>query len=379
MDVLITKKGREQAAQGVLNFAYASFTDLHTFYQASGSDNIAEDHTDRVYFEAFSRHQDTIIPELELGTTIKSFKTDDFILDGVTLASGSFSIGAVEYVNILSASDARSSFDRSQQKTDAGPTATPRYSKLPKRFFKSLLKCFTDQRIIGTTDNFSSTSGFRFHAHTGSFDDYIEHLNINGRRVRSKTEFNEGARRKSFDSIKNLFQDSKVGQMPNYRYLAPINTDGSSLGRYPNISQPARSIDDLMSHLQDRHRQTFHIAESSMLNNMIGQVFEYKHLERNGKIELHKLSIIDYGEHTITEDDVTKEVRVFFIGKLIDFDDYVTGGGYSLQGRESLNFMPDKAYGKSWSTQPGGGFENSYSNDFNRKQSFVNIFTVILS
>ena len=368
MDVLITKKGREQAAQGVLNFAYASFTDLHTFYQASGSDNIAEDHTDRVYFEAFSRHQDTIIPELELGTTIKSFKTDDFILEGITLAEGTFRIGSVEYRNILTGSGGLTGFDRRQReiKLDdqrfARGRLGERFTKTPNKFFRSLLKCFTDQRIIGTTDNFSSTSGFRFHAHTGSFDYYLEPLESNGRVLQAATVFNEGARKRSFDSIKNLFQDGKVGQMPNYRYLAPVNTDGSSLGRYASIHQPPRNIDDLMAHLETRHKQTFNVAESSVINNMLGQVFEYKS-RPNINIEMQKLSIIDYGEHTLEEDGVTKSVRVFFIGKLIDQDDRTD----PFQLRNNL--------------QRGRRIEYSigYNNDFNRKQSFLNIFTVVMS
>ena len=49
MDSLVTQLGREQAAEGVLNFRFASFTDYHTFYQLSGSDNVAEDHTSRIY------------------------------------------------------------------------------------------------------------------------------------------------------------------------------------------------------------------------------------------------------------------------------------------------------------------------------------------
>ena len=92
MDFLVTKEGRRQAASGQLMIRYATFTDHHTFYRASGSNGVAEDATDRIYFEATSRYQDVVVPELEPGTTSISrpFRTEDFSISGKTIASGTF-------------------------------------------------------------------------------------------------------------------------------------------------------------------------------------------------------------------------------------------------------------------------------------------------
>ena len=53
MDVIVTREGRRQMADGDLRATFASFTDKHTFYEkdiVSGS----TDPTKRIYFEACS-------------------------------------------------------------------------------------------------------------------------------------------------------------------------------------------------------------------------------------------------------------------------------------------------------------------------------------
>ena len=84
LDLIVTHEGRRQAAQGQLKIAYATFTDMHTFYQASGSFNVAEPADSRLFFEAANRVQDVVVPELEPGNSLRPFRAGDFIVDGHT-------------------------------------------------------------------------------------------------------------------------------------------------------------------------------------------------------------------------------------------------------------------------------------------------------
>ena len=43
IDAIITQEGRRQVAAGDLQIKYVTFTDRHTFYESSGSNNVAAD------------------------------------------------------------------------------------------------------------------------------------------------------------------------------------------------------------------------------------------------------------------------------------------------------------------------------------------------
>ena len=81
IDFVITHEGKRQAGTGEMQIQFATFTDMHTFYETSGSQQIpelAEDASDRIFFEAHDRFQDVIIPELEAGFSLRPFRTQDF-------------------------------------------------------------------------------------------------------------------------------------------------------------------------------------------------------------------------------------------------------------------------------------------------------------
>ena len=100
LDVIVTSEGKRQATQGQLKIAFASFTDMHTFYQGSGSFDVAETADTRLFFEATNRVQDVVVPELEPGNSLRPFRTGDFFVDGHTMASGSFKVGFIDRANI---------------------------------------------------------------------------------------------------------------------------------------------------------------------------------------------------------------------------------------------------------------------------------------
>ena len=95
LDAIILDSGRAQAAMGEMRFRFYSFTDKHAVYQASGSHPVvADDATDRIYFEAVQDHQDFITPETDFnGQLIEDFgllsSTDSFY----KLGTAGFSVG----------------------------------------------------------------------------------------------------------------------------------------------------------------------------------------------------------------------------------------------------------------------------------------------
>jgi len=335
MDTLVTQLGREQAANGQLNVRFASFTDYHCFYRASGSNNCAEDHTDRVYFEAFSRDQDLIIPELDLGTTSKPFKTADFEMDGVTIAEGTLRVGNVDYVNIKS-----------------GSNFAPSVGKL----LKQITDNFKDLKLITTKDTFSDTSGFSFNESTGSFifknDSFNTEVNENS------TRFNDGASEVSVATTPSLFMDEKLNHLPNFKYLPPVNTtsatsqDPRPLGLYEKINNDAYTYEGLMDHLKEniREKKEFLFSDTSYDNNFFAQVFSVNETTK----EFEKLQIIDFGEFSTPEDDYSQSKHVYFIGKIVE--DMQLGNQISAD-------LP---------------FEDIFPSLKSRSQTFFNIFTVVL-
>ena len=293
MDLLVTSEGRRQAAYGQLNVKYATFTDYHVFYESSGSLGYAEDATDRIMFESSNRYQDVVIPELEPGTTsvAGSFKTEDLIVAGASIASGTFSTGILPSGPI--------------------PLSGSTLMSARGRLLEGITKNFKDQRILSTEDTFSTTTGFKInHPLSGTF----RHPRIHNR----EDFYNEAGRsgRISVDSSPSIFRDIKTSHLPNFKFLPPINSTldpevpGDPLGVYANLnSEQILTIEDLNSHLESKEMIEIDFEETSLDNNILAQMFEFA----NGEIQ--KLSIIDFGSFPDTEFH-SPDKHVYFIGKI---------------------------------------------------------------
>lgn len=351
MDSLITQLGREQAAQGVLKFRFASFTDYHTFYQASGSNNVAEDHTSRLYFEAHSRPQDLIIPELQLGNQSRPFRTKDFELQGTYLASGSFNTGVELYPNVITGSN---------------------IEEASNKFLKGLLGNLSDNQMIATKDTFNEEVGFSLAGRsTGSFiykdTRFKERRDDNN--IRLRTPFNDGAPVVLVSDAPSLFADSRVNHLPNFTYLPPVNKPsvifprGTVLGNYPRLDNAQKTIQQISTELEENSRQyeTFAFENTSRDNNILIQAFEISTSGANiGNFT--KLDMIDYGEFYHEQDTERPEKRVFFIGKVINENDF-----------ESLAIKDD--YMRKIHDDEQKVLISQMSSN---SQSFFNIFTVVL-
>ena len=289
IDFLITKQGRRQMSSGRMRVEFATITDSHTFYEASGSNNedIATDASDRLFFEACERPQDLIVPELQSGYSMQPFSPGDFSISGRKIASGTFKSGVMTNKNVLS-----------------GSTIT---DELPQRLMTSLSTNFREQRILGTEDVFSDTSEFALTAHTASFVLTDENL-----------DFPIG-RRRPLDNIPNIFNNQRFSHLPNFRYMPPINAsldeDGNTvpLGNYPNlqVDRPVRTRGQLENLLGPKQSLEFGFRDTSRDNNIIAQVFEFS--DSDSSVE--KLSIVDFGEFS-DNDPESPGSHVYYIGKI---------------------------------------------------------------
>ncbi len=285
MDILVTNEGKRQASMGELTIQYATFTDRHAFYRAKpGSNEVADDATERLYFECASRQQDQIVIETLENGTIKSFKTSDFDLEGTNIASGSLS-QAADIANVF--------------------LTGSQFVGKAKEIIADVTKNFTDQQIVGRADPFSDTSGFEIYPKKTTFTiSDSSPIRVDGIKVAS------------LDSVESLFQDRRLSHMPNFKYMPPKNLPvlggetGSNLGTYVNWTQKeVLTIQSLMESLEGKDYVDVEFTETSRDNNLLMQPFEFR------PDSIQKLAIIDFGTFP-DEDPYSPGKRVFFLGKM---------------------------------------------------------------
>ena len=97
MDTLITATGRNQASRGELDVRFASITDRQINY-TTGSEGVLEDLSLKIYFEAASDDNDTIVFENDSDGNLQPFVSDDYTIYGglafdVTASQSTKSVG----------------------------------------------------------------------------------------------------------------------------------------------------------------------------------------------------------------------------------------------------------------------------------------------
>lgn len=298
MDFIVTQEGKRQAGFGQLRTKFASFTDLHTFYEKSGSldqPDLADDASSRIFFEAHNRYQDVIVPELEEGTSLRPFKTGDFEVAGNIIASGTFQVGFINRMNVLTGSDL--------------PQMMP-------EVLNGITQNFSDQRIIGSIDEYSFSQDFKVQPAQVEFkiDKNFDYLRT--------TEIGQDAGFLKLESAPSIFHDARFSHFPNFLYLPPENApepgfgSGTPLGVYPHLAEePIASLDDILNSLKDKQNATLRFDPTSRGNNIVCQFFEASGLG------VDKLSVIDFGNFDdeipgSPESILSPGRRVFFVGKM---------------------------------------------------------------
>ena len=293
LDFIITQAGKEQAGVGELKIKYATLTDLHTFYEKSGSleiPDLASDASNRILFEAHSRYQDIVVPELKAGMYLQPFKSGEQteVAGGGLLLSSSIRLG-VSGTFQLSGSNLEDKMGL---------------------FLEGLTNNFTDQRIIGTNDEFSFYQDIEISPSTGSF-----HVNSETKYLRADIG---GAGDTNSSNIPSIFSDRRFADFPNFKFLPPKNLpipgqtleEANALGSYPKLNEkPIITIDELEDSLKDKESFTINFSKTSRDNNLVIQFFE----QDSGSIE--KLAVVDFGSFE-DEDPLSQGKRVLYIGKI---------------------------------------------------------------
>jgi len=272
LDTVITPTGRAQLAQGEMQIMYASFSDRQMYYE-TGSNGELTDPGDRIYFEAYSSDSDLIIPETDSAGNLVPFMTDTFNLYGGKVVSGSALQQDVSlYANELTADS---------------------------------LKSFQRQQILGTRHTMKNeiVDAFTTTPTETTFYEAAEVANLGDTIMTA-----------SLDDVECLWQDYRVAQALNYRYLPPRTAvkpgevTGSILGSYTKINQdPLASYDEVLQKLADQQYTKFSFSNTRTTNDLLGQIFEV-----SGDT-LTKLTLIDGGTYPVNG---SSDPHVYYAGKL---------------------------------------------------------------
>lgn len=279
MDTILTDQGRHELAKGELRFAFASFSDLGTFYDTSLEDpTVADESTDRIMLEAFSRPQDLIIPEFDNDKS-SFFPAGNFNIVGGELISVSGSRGMLKGEDLVVSSSIA---------------------------IGNTLESFKELVPLRTKDSIGRSNGFTLSSNSTVFT-----ISENG-----PIPFNK-QRVKKLSNAESLWQDKKLTHVDNFKFLPPVNKGtNKKLAEYAKLEQPEPlTFSDLKDSLAvDSKWQTTFFAdlefeETSIDNNIVCQVWEVS----SGS--LTKLRVIDFGEFE-DADPFSPGKHVFFVGKL---------------------------------------------------------------
>lgn len=332
LDVIVTKEGRRQMFDGQLRPEYASFTDGQAFYEydaISGS----SDATDRIMFESISKHEDSIVYEVD----------DNGLLLGYSPAA-----------NVTATGQNGAGIFQS----DITSNTTQEFKIVTGTLFASL----ADTLMTGSIDNLkklqligsiqgNSSKNYSFNVS----DNFLKYKITNFKPFGE----NPSRRKRNINSIEPPFFDKRLNHLPNFKFLPPVTKAGDRYGSYNDMNQKeilsfsdlindigpldndpvqgntvsiyqdmsienvfVESLKDEIENQRDLTREKFSVLfnNTNKANNLVGQMFEITAGE-SGNDELQKLDIIDFGEFYVESDSNRAKKHVFFIGKIF-IDDY---------------------------------------------------------
>jgi len=310
MDYIVTQEGKRQAGIGEMRVKFASFTDMHTFYETSGSEslpNLTADASQRIFFETFSRYQDVIVPELEAGMSMRPFRTADFQVVGNMVSSGTFKVGFINRADVAfaSATNGVSGYEKGYDLPQQMPAV-----------LAGITQNFVEQRLISSIDEYSDSQDFRLSPQKYQFS-----VDANTKFLRSTSNTQSDGEIRLSD-VPSLFHDWRFSRFQNFKYLPPQNLPlpgfsfGDQLGDYPQLEEtPVSKLEDVTKFLHDKECVTIKFDPTSRSNNILCQIFE----SSNAGVE--KLAVVDFG--TFDDENVSSQEslqspgkHILFVGKM---------------------------------------------------------------
>jgi hypothetical protein len=266
MDVIITKNGRRQIADGTFDIKYASFSDHGIFYRDDGT-GVTDNADERIMFESFASNGDVIIPEINNVAAI-SMNTSNGkkVVNGVIYGSGS-------YVQT-------GSIDVYSSSADIIQTAVEHFDKL---------------QIIGSDDKFLNEKIYRLFPSSIEFDYPPQSI-------------------RKLSTLRPIYLDKNLTSHNNFKYLPPVyelNSEFRPMAAYSKLTgEPHTTIDTIKDELEEDHEiEEVKIVHSDEIVNLLCQCFEIT------AKRINKLSIIDYGAYLNEKGEVAG--HVFHLGKVL--------------------------------------------------------------
>jgi hypothetical protein len=324
IDLVITQEGKRQIASGQLRAEFASLSDQMAFYDQSETGNVA----DRIYFEVMERPENAIILEKDDSGRLFPF---DFSPTGSIVGNNIFSGSIIDNVLTLKA------------------VTGSQFASTEAQVMSASLKHFKNNYFIGTND-FIGKSDFLIDPNEAVF--IIDNESPFGR-----SPYGEVI---NVNNAEPFFLDPRLSHLPNFQYLPPINTDGSSYGYYQDIRNTTQETwsdikerlgyssftntldksDNIKNNLygnlgkesrkllidgelpvvykEKKSLKSIRFLETSIDNNLIMQMFE----DSEGSL-MTKLDIIDAGIFYDDDKQVSDILpkHVFYVGKVY-YDNY---------------------------------------------------------
>lgn len=218
IDYVITQEGKRQLASGQLRAKYASLTDMHTFYDKSDHESV----DDRIYFQVMERPENSIVIEKD---------------DSGALLDFNFSpTGSIVGNDIFDKDSTNTS------KLRLNPVTGDNFSSTSEKLMKTFTQHFRKNTLVGTY----------FSNGTNEFQLSKTDLNF---AITNSIPFNTGPDTETINvnEAEPFFFDSKLTHLKNFRYLPPVNTDGSPYGSYQDLRSTKReTFDDIKKELGAR-------------------------------------------------------------------------------------------------------------------------------
>jgi len=305
IDVVITNEGRRQIAAGDLRIRFATFTDGATFYDPDATQGSA-DASNRIYLEACSLPQDQIVFEADDSGRLMPFgaETDKTLRAGqligysFTASSSETITGSSENLTILKGTEFASEMEG---------------------ILTGSVDNFGKLRVIGSYDVLLEDDEFAIGPTNVSF------TITNDRPLPSHIPH-----RCNINDLESLFNDPRLANAPNFKYLPPINKQPAGTGRKhesrdrigdytpwggaSHAFKPKQAYNILRAELEFFEKmgysKTITFDPTSKNNNLVGQMFEISDRVAT------KLDVIHYGSFS-TDDPDAPVADVFFAGKVI--------------------------------------------------------------
>lgn len=322
IDAILTYEGRRQMAENTFVVKYASFSDSHVVYLRDDEEG-HYDPTKRIYLESFNTPYDQIIFEADDAGNLIPFRQHNSMGFNSSMGVSTGSSFWTSFVNgkiksklqlLSTSSNVTGSF---LEQTVFGSNFASQIQGILTSSFDN----FKQLRVIGSADSLFEDQNFALSTNEIEF------------KIFNNSETLQMMSPTSANTIDTLFNDEKLRNVINFRYLPPIkkssfNIDKTNLqeiksnnlllGDYPAWG-PIESLNypDLKNELKnyENSSKTITFDPTSRDNQIVAQFFE---ITEN---EAKKLDVIDYGK--ISDNSTNSKAfthHVFFIGKVISDD-----------------------------------------------------------